>query len=64
MEVAAKLSPSQSIQLMAIGVMLRDGGLELRGEDDSDVQNALDALTDISQEIALQMGGEPTHPIP
>lgn len=57
--VAATLSPSQSLQLMALGVMLRDGDLSLRGDDEEDAQRARELLIDVSQEIALQMGAEP-----
>ena len=52
----ATLSPAQSVQLLAIGVMLRDDELEIVGEG---AGLALAALIDVSQEIALQMGGEP-----
>lgn len=57
--VSAKLSPAQSLQIMALGVMLRDGDLELCGEDAGDVQMATELLIDVSQEIALQIGSGP-----
>lgn len=55
----ATLSPSQSVQLMALGVLIRDGDLALRGDDAEDVANGEALLIDVSQEIALQMGAEP-----
>jgi hypothetical protein len=58
MERNAKLSPSQALQIMAIGVMLKDGELELAG---ADAQKAKEAIIDASQEIALQIGA-PAEP--
>lgn len=52
----AKLSPSQSVQLLALGVMLRDGELSFKGDDEN---RAADLLIDVSQEIALQLNFEP-----
>lgn len=49
----AILSPSQMVQLMAISVMLRDGDLDIVGED---AELARDALVDAGQEIALHSG--------
>lgn len=51
----AKLSPSQSVQLLALGVMLRDGELRFEGDDEN---RAADLLIDVSQEIALQLKWE------
>lgn len=49
-EVAPILGPAQLIQLMAVGVMVRDGDLELSGDD---AERAAELLIDVSQEIAL-----------
>lgn len=46
------LSPSQSVRLMSLGVLLRDGDLNITGEL---AQHARELLIDVSQEIALQM---------
>ena len=50
-----EISPDQALRIMAIAEMLRDGDLELRGEDVGDVETARAALIDVSQEIALQV---------
>lgn len=51
-----RISPSQALQIMAISVMLRDGELEIIGNDPEHVEKAVEALTDTGQEIALQIG--------
>lgn len=48
------LSRSQALQIMAISIMLKDGELEISGED---AATALEALADAGEEIALQIGG-------
>lgn len=57
--VAATLSPAQSAQLMALGVMVRDSELRIEGRMATE---ATELLVDISQEIALQMGAEGEKP--
>lgn len=47
----------QAVKLMALHTMVRDGELTLRRNafrNDADAENA---LADVAQEIALQMGG-------
>lgn len=58
-KIPATLSPSQSVQLMALGVLVRDGEISLTGND-ADKAEAL--LIDVSQEIALQHGDGEERP--
>ena len=50
------LSRAQAIQIMAISILLKDDELGLFGEDSAD---ALAALSDVGEEIALQIAGYP-----
>jgi len=50
--VGVTLSPSQSLQLMALGVMVKDGEIMIRGDEEN---RATELLIDISQECALQL---------
>lgn len=51
------LTRSQGARLMAICALLKDGDLDVRGHEDEDVDNAKEALFDIGEECALQLGG-------
>lgn len=48
-----RISPSQGLQIMAIGEMLRTGELEFKLNGGGETATA--ALIDVSQEIALQI---------
>lgn len=50
-----ELSPSQAVQLMSLAQLLREGDLTIRGEQDEDVDAAYALITDVAQEIALQI---------
>lgn len=56
------LSPSQGVQLMAIGVMIRDGEIRIEGDSARVTSLAASVPIDVSQEIALQIGTEPEEP--
>lgn len=58
-KIAATLSPAQSLQLMALGVLVRDGEISLTGDD---WKKAEALLIDVSQEIALQFGDGTERP--
>jgi hypothetical protein len=49
------ISPSQALKLLAIGNLIRDGDMEIRGDDETDVALAKEAIIDVAQEIALQV---------
>lgn len=53
-----ELSPSQGVQLMALAEMLRGQDLAIRGDEDEDIDAAYSLLSDVAQEIALQVGHE------
>lgn len=53
-----ELSPSQGVQLMALAEMLRDQDLAIRGDEDEDIEAAYSLLSDVAQEIALQVSHE------
>lgn len=48
-----RISPAQALQVMAVSVMLKDGELQLSGDES---EKAEAALIDVGQEIALQIG--------
>lgn len=50
------LSREQAVKLMAISVMLKDEELAFFGED---AAKALDEMSDIGEELALQLVGYP-----
>ena len=50
-----RISPDQAIKLMAIAEMLQEGGIDIRGYEEVDVNNARLAIADVAQEIALQV---------
>lgn len=58
-KIPATLSPAQTVQLMALGVLVRDGDITLSGED---AEKAAELLIDVSQEIALQYGDGEERP--
>lgn len=58
-KIPATLSPAQAVQLMALGVLVRDGDISLSGED---AEKAAELLIDVSQEIALQYGDGEERP--
>jgi hypothetical protein len=47
----------QAARLMAICALMKDGDLDVRGHDEEDVANAREALFDVGEECALQLGG-------
>ena len=47
----------EAVKLMAISVMLKDGELCLRGDEQETEALATDAITDLGEEIALQLVG-------
>jgi hypothetical protein len=51
------LTREQGARLMAICALIKEGDLDVRGHDDEDVDNAREALFDIGEECALQLGG-------
>lgn len=51
------LTREQGAKLMAICALMKDGDLDVRGHDDDDVENAREALFDVGEECALQLGG-------
>ena len=51
------LTRSQGARLMAICALLKDGDLDVRGHEDEDVESAKEALFDVGEECALQLGG-------
>lgn len=53
---AILLSRDQAVKLMAISVMLKDEELSFFGDD---AQLASDEMSDIGEEIALQLAGYP-----
>jgi hypothetical protein len=54
--VGVTLSPSQSLQLMALGVMFKDLEIFFASETDDEIaKTAKDLLVDIAQECALQL---------
>ena len=50
------LGPAHGRQLLALSVLLKDGELYFRGYDDGSAANARRLITDIGEEIALQIG--------
>ena len=55
------LTRAQGAQLMAICALIKQGDPDMRGDDEEDVDSARDALFDIGEECALQLGGQ-TYP--
>lgn len=51
------LTREQGARLMAICALMKEGDLDVRGHEQDDVDNARDALFDIGEECALQLGG-------
>lgn len=51
------LTRSQGAKLMAICSLMKEGELDVRGYSGEDVDNAREALFDIGEECALQLGG-------
>jgi len=51
------LTREQGARLMAICALMKEGDLDVRGHEPNDVDNARDALFDIGEECALQLGG-------
>lgn len=51
------LTRSQGARLMAICALMKEGGIDVHGYDAEDVSNARDALFDVGEECALQLGG-------
>jgi len=51
------LTRTQGAKLMAICALMKDGDLDVRGHEEEDVENARDAIFDIGEECALQLGG-------
>ena len=51
------LTKEQGAKLMAICALMKEGDLDVRGHDDEDVENAREALFDVGEECALQLGG-------
>lgn len=49
------ISPSQAIKLLSLFDLLKNGDLEIRGDEKEDVDAAIEALGDVAQEIALQV---------
>jgi hypothetical protein len=55
-EADISLPRGQALRIMAISVMMKDGDLELVGDD---ARMAMEAMSDAGEEIALQVGGVP-----
>ncbi len=42
---------------MAVCAIIKEGGIDFRGDDNEDVNNAREAIFDAGEECALQLGG-------
>ena len=51
------LTRTQGAKLMAICALMKDGDLDVRGHEEEDVENAREAIFDVGEECALQLGG-------
>lgn len=51
------LTRAQGAKLMAICALMKEGDLDVRGYSGEDVDNAREALFDVGEECALQLGG-------
>jgi hypothetical protein len=51
------LTRAQGAKLMAICALMKEGDLDVRGYENEDVRNAREALFDVGEECALQLGG-------
>jgi hypothetical protein len=56
------LTADQGARLMAICALIKQGDLDVHGDEEEDVNNARDALFDVGEECALQFGGLITPP--
>jgi hypothetical protein len=61
-ETGAVLSPAQSVQLMSLAVLMRDGEITFHAEDSDAATTALALIMDVGQEIALQVRKDEPEP--
>lgn len=51
------LTAGQATRIMCLATMLKEKDLDFRGYEEGDCQAAREAIQDIAEECALQMGG-------
>jgi hypothetical protein len=57
-----QVSPTQAIQLISLSVMLNEGDIFFRAHDADHSIAARRLITDVAQELALQIGNEESQP--
>lgn len=54
---AVEITAHQATQMMVLSLMLKDGELEIRGDDQEQIKLAVYTITDVAEECALAIGG-------